>query len=73
MTSVSAQLRQILSTAAKRDPVKASRAAGVTLTVLRAWLDGSGVLKSGALVHLANFAGYEVAADGVTWKVKPKK
>lgn len=60
MVPTSAHLRSTLSFAALRDPVKASRAAGVTLTVLRRWLDGGAELPENAVIGLARFAGYEV-------------
>jgi hypothetical protein len=73
MPSLSAQLRHTLLTAVKRDPVKASRSAGITLTDLRGWLDGGGALTNDALGKLANFAGYEMVASGTGWQLKPLK
>lgn len=73
MSSVSAQLRHTLLTAVKRDPVKASRSAGITLTELRGWLDGGAALTNDALMKLANFAGYEMVLSGSVWQLKPRK
>jgi hypothetical protein len=73
MATVSAQLRHTLLTAVRRDPVKASRSAGITLTELRGWLDSDTALTNHALIKLADFAGYEMILTGSTWQLKPRK